>query len=325
MFDSLRSQFSKLKRLKALLFAVALTLPASVVALAESKPKVVATLAMIAEPVEWVADGRADVSAMMGAGVDPHLYRATRSDIAKLVQADLILWNGLDLEAQLEDALVSLGDRTTVVAVGEAVAETALQTDEEGKRDPHLWMDPALWRAAITVAVQSLKDVDPDNAAHYAERLDLYMARLDQLDAYAETAMATVPADARYLVTAHDAFGYFGSRFNLTVRGIQGISTESEAGLRAIEDMVDLLVEQEIPAVFVETSVSERNVRALIEGAAARDWSVRIGGTLYSDAMGDPGTYEGTYIGMVDANVTRIVRAMGGDAPAGGMVGEVAP
>ena len=196
MFDSLRSQFSrKLKRLKALLFAVALTLQHQVW-LAEVKPKVVATLAMIAEPVEWVASGRqTDVSAGNGGRrVDPHLYRATRSDIAKLAQADLILWNGLDLEAQLEDALVSLGDRTTVVAVERLLKP--LQTDEEGKQDPHLWMDPALWRAAITVAVQSLKDVDPDNAAHYAERLDLYLARLDQLDAYAETAMATVPADA---------------------------------------------------------------------------------------------------------------------------------
>ena len=285
--------------------------------------KVVTTIAMIAEPVAWIAQEKADVSSLMGPGTDPHLYRATRNDIARLAQADLILWNGLDLEAQLEKTIEKLADRIPVVAVGEVVASEYLQTTPSGKRDPHIWMDPGLWRAAITRAVEALKSVDQVNAPFYDQRLDQYLMKLDELDAYADRVMTTIPETARSLVTAHDAFGYFGRRFGLTVYGIQGISTESEAGLKAIEDLVNLLVAQKIPSVFVETSVTERHVRALIEGAAARNWEVRIGGTLFSDAMGVRDTYEGSYIGMIDSNVTTIARALGGDAPAGGATGRL--
>lgn len=316
---------SKLRLLALGLIGLTLVAVGTADAANADRPKVVGTIAMIAEPVAWIAGDRADVSALMGPGVDPHLYRATRSDIARLASADLVLWNGLDLEAQLEDALDKLSSRTTVVAVGDAVAAENLTTDEDGKLDPHLWMDPALWRSVIARSVGALQRIDPDNAAFYGERLDAYMARLDRLDAYAEQVMSTIPETSRKLVTAHDAFGYFGRRFGLDVHGIQGISTESEAGLKAIEELVDMLVEKRIPAVFIETSVTERHVRALIEGAAARDWTVEIGGTLYSDAMGEAGTYEGSYIGMMDANVTTIALALGGDAPEAGMDGRLQP
>lgn len=285
--------------------------------------KVVTTIAMIAEPVAWIAQDKADVSSLMGPGTDPHLYRATRTDIARLAQADLILWNGLDLEAQLEKTIEKLADRITVVAVGEVVANEYLQHDPAGKRDPHIWMDPGLWRGAITRAVEALKSIDQVNAPFYDQRLDQYLMKLDALDDYSDRVMATIPENARSLVTAHDAFGYFGRRFGLTVYGIQGISTESEAGLKAIEDLVDLLVTKKIPSVFIETSVTERHVRALIEGAAARNWEVRIGGTLFSDAMGARDTYEGSYIGMIDSNVTTIARALGGDAPPDGVAGRL--
>jgi manganese/zinc/iron transport system substrate-binding protein len=290
---------------------------------AAQKPKVVATLAMIGEPVAWIAGDKAEVKSLMGPGVDPHLYRPTRRDVADLARADLILWNGLDLEAQLEEALEKFGRRVSVVAVGALVADENLKHDPTGKLDPHIWMDPALWRGAIVRAVEALKKIDPVHAPLYDQRLDTYLMTLDRLDDYADTVMATIPESRRKLVTAHDAFGYFGKRFGLEVHGIQGISTESEAGLKAIEGLVDLLVDDRIPAVFIETSVTERNVRALIEGAAARDWPVEIGGTLYSDAMGSSGTYEGTYIGMIDANVTTIANALGGTAPKGGMDGKL--
>lgn len=279
---------------------------------------------MIAEPVAWIAQDKANVSSLMGPGTDPHLYRATRNDIARLAQADLILWNGLDLEAQLEKTLEKLSDRTAVVAVGEVVATEYLQHDPTGKRDPHVWMDPGLWRGAVTRAVEALKSIDRVNAPFYDQRLDQYLKQLDDLDDYADRVMASIPESQRSLVTAHDAFGYFGRRFGLEVHGIQGISTESEAGLKAIEDLVDLLVSKKIPSVFIETSVTERHVRALIEGASARGWEVRIGGTLFSDAMGVRDTYEGSYLGMIDSNVTTIARALGGDAPAHGAFGRLA-
>lgn len=305
------------------LFLVLAALLSPHVAQAAEKPKVVATIAMIGEPVAWIAGDKAEVASLMGPGVDPHLYRPTRRDVADLARADLILWNGLDLEAQLEEALEKFGRRVSVVAVGAVVAAENLQHDTTGKLDPHIWMDPALWRGAIVRAVEALKELDPVNAPFYDQRLDAYLMTLDRLDDYADAVMATIPKPGRKLVTAHDAFGYFGRRFGLEVHGIQGISTESEAGLKAIEGLVDLLVGDRIPAVFIETSVTERHVRALIEGAAARDWAVRIGGTLYSDAMGSSGTYEGTYIGMIDANVTTIANALGGTAPKGGMDGKL--
>jgi len=311
--------------LLAVSLAAAAVLSGPAPSAAADAPRVVTTIAMIAQPLAVIAGDRAEVSSLMGPGVDPHLYRATRSDIARLSRADLILWNGLDLEAQLEDALHKLEARTSVVAVGEAVSDAALTHDPDGKLDPHLWMDPALWREAVIRSTEALIAIDPEGETEYRQRLEAYLGELRDLDAYAEKAMATIPAAARVLVTAHDAFTYFGRRFRLEVHGIQGISTESEAGLKAIEDLVDLLVEKQVPAVFIETTVTERNVRALVEGAAARGWTVEIGGTLYSDAMGDPGTYEGTYIGMIDANVTRIVRALGGTAPETGMVGKVSP
>lgn len=321
------SRDTKTKRVRTAMAGLAASLFAAVCLLATpvfaAPPKVVTTIAMIAEPVAWIAQDKADVSSLMGPGTDPHLYRATRTDIARLAQADLILWNGLDLEAQLEKTIEKLADRTTVVAVGEVVAAEYLQQDPAGKRDPHVWMDPGLWRGAITRAIEALKSVDSVNAPFYDQRLDQYLMTLDNLDEYADQVMAKIPENARSLVTAHDAFGYFGRRFRLDVHGIQGISTESEAGLKAIEDLVDLLVAKKIPSVFIETSVTERHVRALIEGAAARDWQVQIGGTLFSDAMGTVGTYEGTYIGMIDSNVTTIARALGGTAPVGGAHGRL--
>ncbi|MGF1451019.1 MAG: metal ABC transporter solute-binding protein, Zn/Mn family, partial [Opitutales bacterium] len=160
---------------------------------------------------------------------------------------------------------------------------------------------------------------DPEHGDGYLERAVAFEEKLDALDAYAERVLGTIPKAQRILVTAHDAFGYLGRAYDLEVRGIQGLSTESEAGLRDIEELVDLLVERKIPAVFVETSVSDRNVKALLEGAADRGHEVRIGGELFSDAMGPAGTYEGTYIGMIDHNVTTIARALGGSAPVGGM------
>ncbi|MCS6920358.1 MAG: zinc ABC transporter substrate-binding protein [Elioraea sp.] len=288
---------------------------------------VVATTAMIGDLVSAIAAERAGLHVMMGPGVDPHLYRATRSDLERLLRADLVLANGLGLEGRLAEtfARVARAGRS-VLAVAETLPEQELiaVADAPGAFDPHVWMDPGLWLKAAEAVAEALIRLDPAAEASFRRNLDALKADLAALDRYAASAIATIPANARVLITAHDAFAYFGRRYGLAVEGIQGLSTETEAGLRRIGDLVELVVTRRIPAVFAETSVPDRNLRALVEGAAARGHRVVLGGTLFSDSMGEPGTYEGTYLGMLDHNVTTIVRALGGTAPERGFAGRLA-
>lgn len=296
-------------------------------AVAQAKPLgVVATTAMIGDAVAQVAGEHAAVSVLMGAGVDPHTFRQTRSDVAALVRADAVMWHGLNLEAQLADFLADLGRRKPVVALGERIPRDRLLKNEENPAlpDPHVWMDPRLWREVVFAARDELARLRPDARAAFEANAGRHAGELDRLADYAARVLGTVPEASRVLVTAHDAFGYFGRAYRYEVVGIQGVSTESEAGLKAIERIVGLLVERKVRSVFVETSVSDRNVRALVEGAAARGHRVEVGGELYSDAMGKPGTYEGTYVGMIDHNVTTIARALGGTAATGGLNGRLA-
>ncbi|MEL6688682.1 MAG: zinc ABC transporter substrate-binding protein [Pseudomonadota bacterium] len=292
-------------------------------AMAEDRTSVVATTGMIADAAAAVGGDLIDVRALMGPGVDPHAYRATRTDIVAMAGADVVLWNGLYLEAQMEDFLQELGEENTVVAVAEAVPETLLLSSEdyEGRYDPHLWMNPNLWSRVVVEVRDALIDVAPEDEVAFRANADAYLQDLSELARYTTEVLSTVPTEARVVLSSHDAFNYFGSAYGFEVMGIQGISTESEAGLKRISELVDMLVSRDIRAVFVETSVSDRNVRALIEGAAAQGHEVVIGGELYSDAMGEPGTYEGTYVGMIDANATTISRALGGRAPETGMQG----
>ena len=225
----------------------------------------------------------------------------------------------------MENFLHDLSRKRTVVAVAERLPEDILRghDDYENKFDPHVWMTPALWKEVIASVTDVLSEARPDQAATFAANAKAHMADLDRLQAYAEASLSRVPEDSRVLISAHDAFGYFGRDFGFEVMGIQGISTQSEAGLNRISELVDLLVQRRISAVFVESSVSDRSMRALIEGAAAQGHEVRIGGELFSDAMGADGTYEGTYLGMLDHNITTIAGALGADVPARGMDGKL--
>jgi manganese/zinc/iron transport system substrate-binding protein len=288
--------------------------------------KLVATTGMIADTVSRVAGDRAEVTALMGPGVDPHTYRQTRSDIARMISADAVFWNGLYLEAQLEEFFGQLGQRKPVFAVGEGVpVDRRLAHDSyQDRYDPHVWMDPALWRFVVAATRDALIELDAEGADTYSANAEAMIADLDRLDAYSRKVLGEVPPTARVVVTAHDAFRYFGRSYGFEVIGVQGISTESEAGLKHIEEMVSTLVDRKIGAIFVESSVSDRNVRALVEGAAAQGWTVKIGGQLFSDAMGAPGTYEGTYLGMIDHNVTTIAGALGAPVPQGGLDGRLA-
>ncbi len=291
--------------------------------LASSPMQIVVTTGMIADAARQIAGEDAEVRALMGPGVDPHAYRQTRSDIVAMGRADAVLWHGLYLEAQMETFLEELQSRVPVTAVAETLSRDLLlaHEDYEGRFDPHVWMVPSLWKEVVIAVRDALTDLRPEAAERFAANTRAHLSDIDRIGAYADQVLASVPQEQRVLVTAHDAFNYFGAAYDYEVLGIQGISTESEAGLQRIGDLVDLLVDRGVRAVFVESSVSDRNVRALIEGATAQGHEVAIGGELFSDAMGAPGTYEGTYIGMIDHNATVIARALGGTAPERGIDG----
>lgn len=288
---------------------------------------IVTTCGMVTDIVREVAGNKAKVVGLMGEGVDPHLYKPTRDDVAKILQADVLFYSGLMLEGRMTDTFLKVARKgTPVFAVTELLDEKFLLEPEEfqGHTDPHVWMDVAGWMEAVKVVARSLGEVDAINTAYYQQNSERYLAELAKLDAFAKQTLATIPQERRVLITAHDAFNYFGRAYGIEVRGIQGISTESEAGVADINKLVDFLVARKIPAIFVESSVSDKNIKALIEGCKSHGHVVRIGGQLFSDAMGKPGTYEGTYIGMIDHNVTTIARALGGQAPERGLNGKLA-
>ena len=295
---------------------------------AEKRYTVVCTVGMITDIVRNVAGDYAQVEGIIGEGVDPHLYKPTRSDVVKLSSADVVFYNGLLLEGKMTEVLVRVASSgRPVKAVTELILEDSdylLEKDDgSGHTDPHVWMDVRGWMQAVPVVAEALSSFDPVHANIYAANAVAYINQLQALDAYVQQSIASIPQSQRVLVTAHDAFNYLGRATGLTDRGIQGVSTESEAGVRDLEDLVNFIVEQKIPAVFVETSVADKNVRALVEGGNARGHDVRIGGALFSDAMGQAGTYEGTYIGMIDSNITTITRALGGEAHERGMQGKL--
>lgn len=288
---------------------------------------VVCTVGMVADITRNVAGEKANVQGIIGTGVDPHLYKPTRNDVVALQGADVILYAGLMLEGKMADTLIKVARTKPVFAVTELVpAEFILEPEDfEGHADPHLWMDVSGWMKAVDAVNHSLAEFDPANADYFAGNAQRYLKELDALHAYAQKAIASIPEKGRVLITAHDAFNYFGRAYGIEVMGIQGISTESSAGLEDIRRIIELIVERDIQAVFVESSVPDKNVRALIEGAGAKGKTVTIGGELFSDAMGLEGHYEGTYIGMLDHNVTLIARALGGDAPEKGLNGKLTP
>lgn len=313
----------KMQRLKWIIVCFGLL---TATASAEESFQVAATIGMVGDVVRNVAGEHAEVMVIVGSDVDPHLYRPTRSDVVKLQRSDIIFYNGMMLEGKMGDVLVRMARRgKPVYAVTEEIADRGdyVILDEEESLDPHVWMDVGGWMEAVKVIEKGLSELKPGLADHFQQQAKSYLKQLTRLDAYAREVLSSIPENQRVLVTAHDAFSYLGRAYGLEVKGIQGLSTESEAGLRDIENLIDFLVSRNIPAVFVETSVSDKNVRALVEGCRARNHHIVIGGVLYSDAMGKAGTYEGTYVGMIDHNVTTIARALGGQAPAGGLNGKL--
>jgi manganese/zinc/iron transport system substrate-binding protein len=278
----------------------------------EGRLHVVTTIGMIRDMVENVGGPHVRVTGLMGPGVDPHLYKASEGDVRRLFRADVVFYGGIHLEAKMGEVLEEMGGRTLVRAVSAAIPEDSLLAPPEfkGAHDPHVWFDVRMWRMAVDVVERTLAEADPAHAADFAANASRYRAELDSLDRYVRAQAARVPADRRVLITAHDAFNYFGRAYGFQVRGLQGISTAAEAGTADVQGLAEFIATRRIPAIFVESSIPRRTIEAVQEAVAARGYQVRIGGSLFSDAMGNPGTPEGTYVGMVRHNIDTIVGAL---------------
>lgn len=277
--------------------------------------RVVATTTVVADLVRQIAGDEVSVDCLMPAGVDPHSYKATPRDADRLSRADLVVSSGLHLEGKLADLLERLSRRVPLIAVGDHLPADRLLDAGAGLSDPHVWFDAGLWSLGVPAVGEKLAQLDPSRADRYREAARDYASRLVELDGEIRDRLASLPIERRVMVTAHDAFRYFGRAYDIEVVGIQGTSTESEAGLGDINRLVDLVVTRRLPAVFVETSVSDRNVTALREGARSRGHTVKLGGRLYSDSLDAPGSGAETLEGALRANVATIVAGLSGDDP----------
>ena len=271
---------------------------------------VVATTNIVADLVREIGGEYVNAEALMGPGVDPHLYKASEGDVARLTEADAIFYNGLDLEGKMADVLERLGDRAVAVTDGLDRGVLLAPPEYEGNHDPHVWMSVGLWAEVAGYVGERLAELDPEHAAAYRQRAEAVVAELEALDAEVRGEIERVPGSQRVLVTAHDAFNYFGRAYDFEVRGLQGISTATEAGTADVQDLAAFVAEREIPALFVESSVSPRSIEAVREAVRARGFEVEIGGNLYSDALGGPESGADTYAGMIRHNVSTIVDAL---------------
>lgn len=281
-------------------------------------PTILATTGMVGDTVRAVGGECIRTEVLMGPGVDPHLYQASASDVQRFRDAALIVYNGFALEGQLDNVLERFAERRPTMALAEAAAEAgpdrAITGSSDYATDPHLWMDAALWAQGVAPLADALTAIAPDCAALLAARAEQHRSRLQALDAWLAESIATIPAPQRMMISAHDAFEYFGRAYNLEVRGIQGISTSAEASVADIQNVARLIAERGIPAIFIETTISPRTVEAVLAAAQQRDAEVRIGGELYGDALGEPGTLAEDLIGMLIANGITLTEALGGKA-----------
>ena len=276
--------------------------------------RVVATTGQIADAVRRVGGARVETHGLMGPGVDPHLYRASESDVTRLEAADAVFWNGLHLEAGISGVLgriAELGVHSIRVTDDIDRQHLLAPPEFDGAYDPHVWFDLDLWSVAVATIRDAFIAMDPEGAEVYRANAAAFIAEVKELDSYVKSRALEIDERVRVLVTAHDAFNYFANRYGMEVRGLQGISTESEASTADVQELAQFISERGIPAVFIESSVPDQGVQAVIEAAAARGHTVTIGGEIFSDAMGAEGTEEGTYLGMIRHNIDTIVEALG--------------
>ncbi len=306
---------SKLKSLIVVLIALAvillLTSCAPQTEPQDEKYQVVATTTMLADLARVLGGEHVEVNGLMGPGIDPHLYKASAGDVTTMQNADLVVYNGMHLEGKMGDIFANLQEADKlIVEISKGLPESRLLIDEEGAPDPHIWFDVMLWKDAAQKLYDALITLDPDNQEVYQQNFTNYKTELDNLHDYVLEQAQKIPEKSRVLVTAHDAFAYFGNAYGFDVMGLQGISTISEAGTADVKELADYIVENQIKAIFVETSVPKKNIIALQEAVKAQGFNVEIGGELHSDSLGSSGTDAETYIGTVKANIDTIVNAL---------------
>ncbi len=280
------------------------------------KLRVVTTIGMITDIVKNVGGTRVEVTGIVKHGVDPHLYNPTPKDVQRLGSAHIIFYNGLHLESKMADILTKMSEDTLTVAVTDAVDPSLLLTppEYEGLYDPHLWFDVKLWMQAVRKVRYALSEFDADNTVLYRSNAERYLTKLMELDEYVKSQVERVPSQQRVLVTAHDCFNYFGKAYGFEVHGLQGVSTATEVGIADVQELAAFIVERGIPAIFVESSISSRSLKAVKAAVKSKGFDVEIGGQLFTDAMGSEGTPEGTYIGMIRHNIDTIVHALIGES-----------
>lgn len=273
---------------------------------------VAATTGHVADVVRNVGGERVAVTALMGPGVDPHLYKASAGDVMTIQRADVVFYSGLHLEGRMIEIFERLARTKPTYAITDKIPHERLRRPPEfaGAYDPHVWFDPTLWSFTADAVAEQLSALDPRSAQTYSANAARYKAQLAELDSYAREKLGQIPPDSRVLITAHDAFGYFGAEYGLEVRGLQGLSTASEAGAGDVQGLAEFIAERNIKAIFIESSVPQATIEAVQAAVRSRGKEVAIGGQLYSDALGTAGTPEGTYIGMFKANVETISRSL---------------
>lgn len=277
------------------------------------KLKIVTTTTMITDMVQNIGGDLIQVEGLMGSGVDPHLYKASEGDMRKLFNANLIIYNGLHLEGKLVEILEKRNEQGgATLAIADALDKSTLIGSEyfASNYDPHIWFDTDYWKQMSTLVAQRLADVDPENKEAYDANLQSYIDKIDALSASLKAKIDELPQEKRILVTAHDAFNYFGRKYGFEVVGLQGLSTATEAGVQDVQRITQFIIDNKVKAVFIESSVPRRTVEALQKAVKAQNQEVIIGGELYSDALGSAGTEEGTYVGMYTHNVETIVNAL---------------
>lgn len=277
------------------------------------KIRIIATTTLVADMVKNIGGDKVEVISLMGAGIDPHLYKASENDIIRIIESDIIIYSGLHLEGKMQSVFRKMEKgKFNTMAVTDGIAQNELiRVDENNKEyDPHFWFSIRLWKEASTHIQKTLSKFDSINSSYYCKNLENYLITLDSLDQWIRNEISKIPVEQRVLITAHDAFNYFGREYGFEVLGLQGLNTSAEAGIRDVQNLAGIIADRQIKAVFIETSLSHRNVEALKEAVKSRGFTVNIGGELFSDSLGDIEDETGTYIGMFKHNINVIVNAL---------------